>query len=42
MRHIAFVATCGVVALLTNASMPSCIVMAVAGYLFYVCMHFFG
>ena len=42
MPHLAFVATCGMVAVLTNASLPACIVMAVAGYLFYVCLHFFG
>ena len=42
MRHIVFVLICATVALLANASMPSCIVMAMAGYLFYVCVYFFG
>jgi hypothetical protein len=42
MRHLAFVTICGVVAVLADMSLPSCIVMAAAGYMFYVCMFFFG
>ena len=41
-RAFAVVATCGAVALLTNASLPACVVLAVAGYLSYACLCFFG
>lgn len=41
-RQLAFVATCCAVALLRNVSLQTCVMMAIVGYLFYVCLHFFG
>ena len=42
MRHLVFVAICGTVALVANASMPLCIVVAVGLYLLYACARFFS